>query len=139
MSAPADRFAGATGTLFNLLPPGEERDTMLGLIRLGITMRLQQGGKRPEYLRRYITELVATMPKKATFNDLLDELSLCAARRDLYGVLASPIEKVDRVWEVLTYWHPKRGRIQVQFESLENTLTKAKSSLAVSDDQRLKE
>jgi hypothetical protein len=59
----------------------------------------------------------------------LYELELEAARRELAGEKASPIEKVDRIWEVLTYHDPKKGRMQMPFGTLRNQLTQAKKQI----------
>lgn len=112
------------------IQPSPERDEIIGLVRLGLSFKKQQTvGKRPGFLKGYLLELLPTIEGPATFDRLLEELELEAARRDLYGASESPIEKVDRVWEVVTFWHPKSGRQQLTFKSIRNKLSWCKANL----------
>ena len=108
----------ATGALL-ALPPGPERDELLGLVRIGAAFRSQHRGRRPGFLRNYVAQLVPRLPRP-TFEGLLGELELAAMRRDLLGVEASPIERVDREWQVVTYHDPRHGRRQVTFKTVRN-------------------
>lgn len=118
----------ATGYLVEHIPPGDERDELLGLVRIGLKFKAQHVGRRRDALTQYIIERARTL-KRPTFAALLDDLETQAARRELYGPQDSPIDKVDRVWEYIGYQHPKRGYIRVQFSTLRNKLTFAKKSL----------
>jgi hypothetical protein len=109
-----------------MLPPGPDLDEMLGLVRLGVKFKQQHLGRRRGHLHTYIAEVVFAMKPPATFNALLEELELAAARRELRGVAASPIEKVDRVFDLVTFHDPRAGRKQVTFGRLRNILTAAK-------------
>lgn len=102
------------------LPPGFERDELVRLARLGAKFAAQHRGRRPGFLRRYVRELVGKLETR-TFEALLVELELDAVRRDVLGEDASPIERVDRSFEVLTYHDPKHGRRQVTFKTIRNT------------------
>lgn len=73
------------------------KDELLNLAKLAIPFKAQQKGKRPDFLQSYIVDIVSGMPSKPTFKELLDEMELTAARRELKGERASPIEKIDRV------------------------------------------
>lgn len=111
------------------IPAGAKRDELLGLVRIGITFSQQQhAGRRPGFLHRYITGITKRIKPPATFERLLEELELEAARRNLGadGEAGTPIETVNRVWELVTYHHPKRGRLQVAFGTLRNYFTAAK-------------
>ncbi len=101
---------------------------LLDLVKLGIKFKRNQSGKKPEYFSEYLASIVKRI-EKPTFKNLLCELELEAARRELHGEKASPIEKVDRIWEVLTYHHPKKGRMQMPFGTLRNQLTQAKKQI----------
>lgn len=101
------------------VPDGPERDELLGLVRLGVTFRSQHCGRRPGFLTTYLRDLAATLTKRS-FEALLLELELAAVRRDVHGETASPIERVCREWEVVTYHDPKHGRRQVTFKTLRN-------------------
>lgn len=119
----------ATGCAAQHIPPGPDRDQVLVLLRLGARFRNQQIGKRPGYLFRLVLGCAERGGSPHTFRKLLDALELDAARRDLYGEQASPVEKVDRVWSLATIHIPKRGRVQVPFASLRRHLTNAKKIL----------
>lgn len=125
---PVDRYADVTGRLVLLIPPGPECDEMLGLVRMAVKFKRQQCGRRNGRLHNYIVEVVSTIKGPVTFEALLDELELAAARRELQraSASASPIEKVDRVWEVVTFHDPRAGIKEVTFKRLQNILTKAK-------------
>lgn len=104
--------------------PSPERDRIIGLVNLGLSFQRQQNkGRRPGPLKAYLLKLIQTLESPVTFDALLAELELEAARRDMYGITASPIEKVDRVWETLVYHHPRNGRQSLTFKTLRNSLT----------------
>jgi hypothetical protein len=112
------------------LPPSPEREEILTLVRLGLSFQKQQNiGKKPGFLKDYLLKLLPTIEGPVTFDRLLYELGLEAARRDMYGEKASPIEKVDRVWELVTYHHPRTGRQQLTFKSIRNKLSWCKANL----------
>jgi hypothetical protein len=112
------------------LPPSPEREELLTLVRLGLSFQKQQRiGKRPGFLKDYLLKLLSTIEGPVTFDRLLQELELEAARRDMYGENESPIEKVDRVWEIISYHHPRTGRQQLSFKSIRNKLSWCKANL----------
>lgn len=111
----------ATGTVAACLQPGAELDEILTLIRLGVAFRAQHAGRKPGFLHNYIVGLVARMPKP-TFDNLLAELDLAAARRDA-GDDREPIERVSRSWQIMTYHDPKKGEARVTFGTLRNYMT----------------
>lgn len=123
-------FEGATGALVKYVPAGPEQDELLGLLRMGILFKKQQQGKRPGILSRLVLTCAKRVGPSCSFASLLDELSLEAARRDLHGVQASPVEKVDRIWDLITI-HTKRGREQIPFGTVRNHLTDARKILSV--------
>jgi hypothetical protein len=106
------------------LPPSPEREEVLELVRLGLSFQKEQRiGRRPGPFKAYLLKLVRNIEGSVTFDRLLDELELEAARRDMYGEKASPIEKVNRVWEIITYHHPRNGCQQLTFKTARNKLT----------------
>jgi hypothetical protein len=112
------------------LPPSPEREEILTLVRLGLSFQKQQIiGKKPGFLKDYLLKLIPTIEGPVTFDLLLHELGMEAARRDMYGEEASPIEKVDRVWQLVTYHHPRTGRQQLTFKSIRNKLSWCKKEL----------
>jgi hypothetical protein len=112
------------------LPPSPEREELLTLVRLGLTFQRQQRiGKRPGFLKDYLLKLLPTIEGALTFDRLLQELELEAARREMYGENESPIEKVDRIWQLITYHHPRTGRQQLTFKSIRNKLSWCKATL----------
>jgi hypothetical protein len=105
------------------LPLGQDRDEVLRLVRLGATFQAQQAGKRPAFLANYLHDMLErTGP--LSFDDLLIELEREAWRRE--NGEETPIERVDRIWEMLTYHDPKKGRRQITLATLRNKLTKAR-------------
>ena len=111
-------------------PPGPEREELVTLVRLGLSFRKQQRiGKRPGFLKGYLLKLLPTIEDPVAFDRLLQELELEAARRDMYGEEESPIEKVDRIWGIITYHHPRAGRQQLTFKSIRNNLSWCKEKL----------
>lgn len=106
-----------------MLPPGDERERILELVRLGEKFAAQQRGRRPGFLRTYVAQVAARLAPPPTFEALLDELATEAARRELHGEQASPVEKVNRIWEVATIHMPRRGPQEVTFKTLRNLLT----------------
>lgn len=115
----------ATDCLVEYVPAGDDRDRLLGLLRIGVEFDAQHVGKRPEFLHNYIAGLVAGMDRP-TFKNLLDELTLAAARRAADSA-HEPIESVSRSFELLTYHHPRKGRQQVTFGRVRNLLTAVKN------------
>ncbi|PTR16966.1 hypothetical protein C8R31_101119 [Nitrosospira sp. Nsp2] len=116
--------------LENTLPPSPQREEALSLIRLGLSFQKHHRvGKRPGPLKAYLLEVTARIETPLTFDRLLDELELEAARRNIYGTEASPIEKVDRVWEVIVFHHPRAGRQSLTFKTIRNKLTWCKLNL----------
>jgi hypothetical protein len=114
-----------TGTLVRCIPAGLERDELLGLVRIGIKFAAQQhAGRRPGFLHRYVAGVVASMTAPVTFERLIVELELAAARRNGGG--ETPIEQCSRSFELLTYHDPGRGRLQVSFGRLRNIFTESK-------------
>ncbi len=111
-----------------LLPPGRELDELVTVIRLGLKFRAQQRGRRPGYLHEYIQAVVARLAVPCTFASLIDELERDAARRALYGVKVSPVESVNRPWELVTIHEPRRGARKVPFKTIRNALTKCKKN-----------
>ena len=103
-----------------------EQNKLLGLARLGMCFKAQHIGRRPGRLSRLVLDCARRTGPPYTFVRLLDELSLEAARRELNGERASPVEKVDRIWELVTIHLPKQGRVQVPFATVRNHLTKSK-------------
>lgn len=122
-SGAVDRYADATGRLASMLPPGPERDDMLALVRLGVKFKQQHRGRRRGHLHAYISGVIFATKAPATFEALLDALELAAARRALRGEAASSIEKVDRVWDQVTFHDPRAGRKQITFGRLRNIFT----------------
>lgn len=117
----------ATGTAVRHIPPGELRDEILVLLRLGVKFKAQQVGKRPGFLARLVLDCARRAGPPYSFKQLLDELELEAARRELNGEKASPVEKIDRVWQLITIHAPKRA--QIPFGTIRNHLTHAKKTL----------
>lgn len=105
---------------------GLDQDKVLGLARLGMRFKAQHIGRRPGKLSRLVLDCARRAGPPYTFARLLDELSLEAARRELNGERASPVERVDRIWELITIHVPRQGRVQVPFGTLRNRLTTAK-------------
>lgn len=119
-----------TGYLETALPPSPERDELLALVRLGLSFQKHHRvGKRPGPLKAYLLKVSGRIEAPVTFEKLLEELELEAVRRNMHGIAASPIEKVDRVWEIITYHHPRAGRQQLTFKTLRNKLTWCKINL----------
>lgn len=126
----ADEFNGATGALVRLVKNAPERGELLRLLRIGVQFaRRQHAGSSPGYLRRYITEIASRL-KPCTFEGLLEELELAAVQRAQAANNKNlpPIESVDRLWGLVKYHHPKRGRLDATFGNLRNILTKAKKA-----------
>lgn len=123
------RVITSTGAAAEYMPPdGPARDDLLGLVRLGLKFKAQQQGKRAGFLHTYLESLVSKMLPPVSFDELLAELSFQAARRQTLGVDASPIEKVDKTWEVLTWHDPRKGREQTPFGTIRNHLTKIRKT-----------
>lgn len=118
-----------TGYLYENLPDSPERDNAMGLVRMGIAFKQNHIGRRHGYFFNYLVNLAGKINTTLTFDCLLTELSFEARRRELLGETVSPIEKVDREWELLTYHDPKRGRQQMPFATLRNKLSQVKTRL----------
>jgi hypothetical protein len=119
-----------TSYLENALPPSPEREELLALVRLGLSFQKHQRvGKRPGPLKAYLLKVAGKLESPVTFEKLLEELELEAVRRNMHGTTASPIEKVDRVWEIITYHHPRTGRQQLTFKTIRNKLSWCKLNL----------
>lgn len=118
-------YCTTTGWCNAHLPRGKRRDEVLTLIRLGAKFKSQQCGKRPGVLARLVLDCARRAGPPYSFAQLLDELEREAARRELHGERASPIEKVDRIWQLVTI-HVKQRRVQKPFKTFQNKLTVAR-------------
>lgn len=106
------------------------RAQVIELVRVGAQFKPQQKiGRRLDFCTRFIIDLARSLDQPVTFAALLDALETQAARREIHGAQAAPIEKIDRVWQVMTFHHPKRGRVQIAFGSLQNKLTLARKKI----------
>lgn len=124
------KYDTAAETLARYVPAGQVREELLALIRIGVIFgRQQQVGRRPGFLHHFIAGIVERIGSPATFERLLAVLELEATHRNLDGEFGHPVEIVNRVWELVTYHHPQRGRLQVTFGTLRNILTAVKKTL----------
>lgn len=105
--------------LSQALPDGGERDALLELLRIGSAFKTQHQGRKPGYLRQYIHCLVEELETRS-FEGLLRELEYRALMRSLQGERSSPIEKVDRSFELITWHDPRHGRSQTTFKRVAN-------------------
>lgn len=112
-----------TGYAAEYLPPGPERDEVLGLIRIGVKFAAQMTGSKPGFMHRYLLGLADGMGGDLSFERLLLELKVEARKRELLGADTSPVERVDETFELLTWHDPRRGRRQMPFGSLRNAWT----------------
>lgn len=119
----------ATGAVDLYFPPGAERDHVIGLLRLAQKFQQQHVGKKPGVLAKLVFDCAKRAGPPFSFNQVLLELNYLAALREADGERASPIEKVDRSWQLLTIHSPRKGRVQVPFATLRNHLTAAKKRL----------
>lgn len=120
-----------TGAAAEHLPPaGPERDELLGLIRLGLSMQAQHVGRRPGLLAKTVLAACRSMGPPYSFARLLEEFDLLAAlRAESDGRDMQPVEAVRRTWEIVVFHDPKRGRTEVPFATLRGHLTQAKKIL----------
>ncbi len=129
---PADCTTSAAGAgpdvLLDHIPAGPAREELARLVAIGRRFDTRRPRGRG-FLARHLAALVAGIAGPVSFERLLEELELEAARRNLRGAEASPIEKVDRCWELVTYHDPKRGRRQIPFATLRNKLTACKKCI----------
>lgn len=128
MSKRAD-VCTATGFADRHLPPGPERDEVLGLIRVGWKFTAQRKGRRPGPLAREMLQLAQKPGAALTFDWLLDQLESAAARRSIYGPAESCVTEVNRIRETIIYDDARAGRIQITFKRARNLLTAAKKSV----------
>lgn len=112
--------------LTGLIPEGPRRAELVELLRLGVAFRAQRCGRRLGFFQRYLQDIIDRLGESVTMAGVLEELEVAAARRNLDGPTASPIEKIDRIWQIVTYHHPKRGRVQITFKTLQNKITLCK-------------
>jgi hypothetical protein len=105
------------------LPQSPEKDRIIGLVNLALSFEKQQVGRRPGPFKTYLLNLVQRMEGPITFERLLLELEAEGERRDMYGITASPIEKIDRYWQTLTFHHPRNGRQPLTFKTARNKLS----------------
>lgn len=122
--------SAATGLLVRYVPAGPKRDELLALVRIGIKFERQQHiGKRPGCLAQLVLDCARRAGPPYSFAQLLDQLELEAARRELHGEQASAVERIDRIWQLATVHLPRRGRVKVPFKTLQNHLTDSKKKL----------
>lgn len=114
------------GLVMNAVECDVDSEQLAQLLRLGQAFKEQQRGRRPGFLHGFVLQLIKRIEAPVTFAKLLDELQLEATRREMYGEDGRPIEKVNRVWEVVTYHHPRKGAQQVAFKTLRNKFTTCK-------------
>ena len=115
----------ATGYLVEAVPHGERLDEILGLVRIGLLFKKSQCGRKPDAITNYLASLIRELPKPASFSALLEKLESESARHDA-AAGACICTKVNRVHEVSTFFHQKRGEVEMPFGTLRNKFTQAK-------------
>lgn len=123
------RSRSAIDNLVAAMPAGPALNEILSLVRFALTFKAQQCGRRPGFLAKEIRCAALRIGEPVTFERLLVELENAAVRRDREGEAASPFESVNRIWELVTYHHPSRGRIQVTFKTIRNKMTICKKAV----------
>ncbi|MBL8376556.1 MAG: hypothetical protein JNM79_01655 [Burkholderiales bacterium] len=113
------------------LPPGPARDELVRLVAIARKFTAQQCGRRPGTLAKYMQDLLRNEAPPGTFAELLLELERQAILRDQRGPQASPIERVNRAMETVTYHAPGSGARRITFKTLRNHYTAAKNILLV--------
>lgn len=125
MSKSPPPFFTTTGDAAEYLPPaGQARDDLLNLVRLGLSFRAQQAGKRPGALAGLVLDRARRAGPPYSFAQLLDELETDAAQ--VGADVCSPCDSVNRVRELAVFHLPCRGRAEVPFGTLRRHLTTAK-------------
>jgi len=124
-----DKIDSAIQTLLGYVPPGPELDELIELVRIGVKFKAQHAGRRPGPLSRLVLDCAKRIGPLCSFAQLLGQMESEAARRELHGAHASPIEKIDHTWQMATVHLPLRGRVQVPFKTLQNHLTESKKKL----------
>ena len=121
---------GALQTIMRYVPSGPKRDELMQLICIGAKFKRQQAaGKRPGHLSHIVLECANHIGHRCSFEQLLNQLEIMATRREVHGDKESPVEKVNKEWEIVTIHFPKRGRVHVPFKTLRNHLTNSKKRL----------
>lgn len=122
-------YADATGRLVAYIPPGDELDEFLGLVRIGVKFAAQHTGKKPGALSHYLLGVVRSVGPDCTFEQLIDRLEDEMARHRLFGADSMCVENVNRVWEIVNFHDPRKGAVDITFGTLRNRLTEAKKIL----------
>lgn len=118
------KFIPTTGALYEHIKDAPECQEFLTVYRTGQKFRAKQTGRHRGTFAKLVLECTQRAGKPYTLKKLLGELDSEAAKRELHGERASPIEKVDRVFELVTV-HDK-GRKQLAFRTVRGHLTAAK-------------
>lgn len=105
------------------VPPGPGREELARLVELGRAFRGQQVGRRRGFLAKYLQGVHDAGSDDMTFDDFLDKLDYASHLRARHGANVGPVEKVDRVWRLMTYHTPGGQREQVTFKTLQNHFT----------------
>lgn len=105
------------------VPPGPGREELARLVEMGRKFRGQQVGRRRGFLAKYLQGVHDAGRGGMTFDDFLDALDDASHLRARLGAKAGPVEKVDRVWCLMTYHAPGGQRVQVTFKTLQNHFT----------------
>jgi len=114
---PVERVSG-------LMPPGAELAAIIKLLRTGQKFLAQQRGRKAGFLRNHLAAIMKRDPAPGNFEEMLEQLELDAVRRDRDGESAGPVHRVDRVWELVTYQHPKKKcEVKATFKTLRNIFT----------------
>lgn len=129
---PKHDYADATGRLVALVPPGPERDELLGLVRLAVSFSKPRG---PSQFQKYLNALVAGLPQPMTFDRFVIELALEETRRHMYGRKDIPVIKVDRFFKIVVYEGRDGRPKEIEFSALRNRFTKARKILNSSNSQ----
>lgn len=111
------------------IPASPQRDELIDAVRIGLKFKHQHIGKKPGALSRLVLDCARRAGAPYSFEQLIEEMEFSAARRDLHGERASPIEKIDRLYQLAIIHLPKRGRVHVPFGTVGNHLTAAKKIL----------
>lgn len=123
----SDLESRAVLTVLRSVPPGAERDVVIGLVKLGATFKCQHVGRRPGALAELVLKLMESAGAPYTFKRLVLEMEYEAVKRS--RGFPSQIEEVDKEAMTVAVELPGRGIVERKFSAVRRHYYEAKKFL----------
>lgn len=115
--------ATATGYAATYLPPGEESEEIIRMVRIVAAWRENQCGRRPGPVHHYLCEVADGLKDNLSFDALILELRFRLLRGHDADLI---LDDVDTCAQTVTFCEPGKDCYSMPFSTLANKWTKVR-------------